>query len=141
MVSIALFPSTSAASKRLFSCASFPETARRANLGWDNLESLIYIRYNLPLLDVPELIKEAHRRHHAATHRQVTDESDIVNVSSISSISSISSSSRISSSSSSSSEDDSDSFSESSSSSSSTSLFSDDDSTTSSASTKRRRKV
>jgi hypothetical protein len=62
MQSIAMFPSMSAASERLFSCASFHETARRANISWDNLESLIYIRYNWKLLDIGKVVAEAHRR-------------------------------------------------------------------------------
>jgi hAT family C-terminal dimerisation region len=62
MKSVALIPSTSAASERLFSCASFHETPRRSNLNWEQLESLTYIRYNWKLLDINKLVCATHTK-------------------------------------------------------------------------------
>jgi hypothetical protein len=38
------------------------QTSRRSNLSWDNLESLIYIRYNWHALHIPSIVNAAHER-------------------------------------------------------------------------------
>jgi hAT family C-terminal dimerisation region len=70
------FPATSASTERLFSCASFIQSKRRANLSFDHLESVVSIRQNWKLGDCHELVRNAIALRNAPPVVDISDQSD-----------------------------------------------------------------